>query len=815
MTWWRRLLRTFTDPHRPSRAVPGAQVLILLAFGLLAAVYSLTTPLFEAPDEPWHYAYVRWVAKGHGLPRLDDDASGANQEVAQPPLYYLVAALFSSPIADDDLAELFWHNPQFGYQAGGTVNDNKNMLIHTEREGFPWQGAVLAVRLARLVSLAFGVLTVGATYGLAREALPDQPRLALAAAGVVAFTPQFLFISGVVSNDSATAATATCALWALARIVRLGPTPRRAAVTGLALGLALLSKTSTLLLVPLSLLALWLAYHRETLRLCPGTGEEKAPRRRTASSKRTLIRWGGYAALMWGLAGLVGGWWYVRNWIAFDDPLGLSIHVNTPWGRTTPASLMTLLSELPQVFRSFWGAFGWGHIELPPGLYLALAGLVALALLGWVRYLFQLRKKDVPSRSLTASISLLSALWFLGVLAALLRWMWQVEAPHGRLLFPALGGWALLLTIGWSSLGAGIAAVLPGRAANSALVLTARSVPVLAARSVPVQVTRFLPLASVASLLVLSLLVPLFIIRPAFAPPRLLSPQEALHQVTPQELDYGGRARLLGYRVVPESVEAGEPIQVTLCWEALRRMDKDYTLFIHLLGQDYLRVAERTSFPGRGRFPTSLWPVGRAFCETWGMHVAPWAPAPELYALEVGLYDAAYGKRLPVPNEPPTVGLVRVTPRTDPEDTLAEVPLHDLSYELGGQIALVGYNSSTSLASSGTFTLTLYWRAHQATQEDYKVFVHLLDETGDIVAQDDTPPRGGRYPTWAWKPGDLVPDTHQLDLPAERPPGPYRLFVGMYHPETGERLPVSGPEGRVPNDAIPLSVGSVFIKQAH
>ena len=140
---------------------------LLLAFGLLGTIYSLTTPLFEAPDEPWHYAYVRWLAEGHGLPRLDDDASGAYQEVAQPPLYYAVAALVSSPIADDDLSELFWHNPQFGYQAGGTVNDNKNMLIHTAAERFPWRGAVLAVRLARLVGLAV-------TYRL-RPALGCRP----------------------------------------------------------------------------------------------------------------------------------------------------------------------------------------------------------------------------------------------------------------------------------------------------------------------------------------------------------------------------------------------------------------------------------------------------------------------------------------------------------------------------------------------------------------------------------------------------------------------------------------------------------------
>jgi hypothetical protein len=736
---------------------------LLLTFGLLATVYSLTTPLFEAPDEPWHYAYVRWLAEGHGLPRLDEDASGAYQEVAQPPLYYTIAALVSGLAADDDLPELFWHNPQFGYQAGGTANDNKNMLIHTDREHFPWRGAVLAVRLARLVSLAFGLLAVGATYGLAREASPERPALATVAAGAVAFTPQFLFMSGVVSNDSATAAICTCALWALARIIRRGPTPRRSAAAGLALGLALLSKTSTLLLLPVAPLAL------------------EVGRRSDRSKDEPAQRWTN-VALMLGLAGVVGGWWYLRNWILFQDPLGLGVHVNTPWGRATPAGLAALLSELPQVFRSFWGAFGWGHVELSGFLYVALGGLAGLALVGWVRHLV---RRSIPA---VAGTCLLAAFWCLAVLAALLRWMQQVEAPHGRLLFPALGAWGLLLAVGWVGLD----------------------------RRSPL-VTRHSLLVPVIGLFLLSLVVPCAIIRPAFARPRLLPPQEATKGVTPYALDYDGQARLLGYRLKPRiespplersgvgSVVAGGRVEVTLCWEALSPMTQDYTLFIHLLGRDNLRVAERTTYPGQGRFPTSLWPVGRAFCESYRLEVAAWAPAPELYALEVGLYDAETGRRLTArdgtgqPVEPPNVGLVRVAPTAPPPR-----PEHSLSYELGGQIALVGYDAPATLGSSDTLTLTLYWQALQVPQGDYKVFVHLLDERGELVTQDDAPPRDGRYPTWAWGPGDLVPDAHQLELPHERPPGPYHWLVGMYHPDTKDRLPVVGPDGPLADKAIPL-----------
>jgi hypothetical protein len=780
---------------------------LVLVFGLLALIYSWTTPLFEAPDEPWHYAYLRWLAEGHGLPRLDDDSSGANQEVAQPPLYYSIAALVSGLSSDDDLGKLFWHNPQFGFQAGGTVNDNKNMLIHTEREDFPWHNAVRSVRLARLVSLIFGLVTIGATYGLAREAFPGHAFMAVAAAGVVALTPQFLFISGVVSNDSAAAATGALALLALARIIRLGPTPRRAVGAGLVLGLALLSKTSTLLLLPIALLALALGWWRK-----PPFEEQ---RRGDHGNRR--LPWL-EVLLMLGLAALIGGWWYLRNWLLFDDPAGLSVHVNTPWGRPEPVGLLDLVPELPQVFRSFWGAFGWGHVELPGFVYVALALLVGMAVLGWFRLLLRAktwvwaspRSAEGPGvarpgrghLSAIAGISLISGLWFLAVCAALLNWMQQVEAPHGRLLFPALGAWGLLLVTGWLGLFVGPV----GLAAESE-----------DGQELAKNAARYLVLFPLIGLGLLSAVVPFAVIRPAFAQPDLMTPQQASLRVNSRVLEFDGQIRLLGYRVEPQSVETGQRVQVTLCWEALRRIDRDYMLFIHLLGRDNLRVGERTTYPGQGRFPTSLWPTGRAFCDAYWVPVADWAPAPELYDLEVGFYEAETGWRLPARDgagqavELPVLGTVRVLPAVPPE-----VPEHLLSYELGGQIALRGYDSSldvskdlesTSIGAGETVTLTLYWQALEVPGDDFRVFVHLVDETGALVAQDDVSPREGGYPTWAWHSGDLVADPHQVELPDGLPAGRYTWLVGMYHPDTLERLPVVGPDGSVPDDAIPLGLG--------
>ena len=201
-----------------TKTAPPMLLILCSAFSLLVLLHTLATPIFEAPDEVWHYAYVRWIAEGHGLPALDSDESGAYQEVAQPPLYYGVAAAISRSFRDDDLATLLRHNPGFGYQAPGTSADNKNMLIHLPYT-WAWTGAAGAIHATRLASWLFGLVAVAATWGLAYETTRSR-RWALVTASLVAFQPQFVFLSGVVSNDSAAVALATVGLWFAVRVMR-------------------------------------------------------------------------------------------------------------------------------------------------------------------------------------------------------------------------------------------------------------------------------------------------------------------------------------------------------------------------------------------------------------------------------------------------------------------------------------------------------------------------------------------------------------------------------------------------------------------
>ncbi len=742
---------------------PKPLFILLLAFALLVCLHNASTPVFEAPDEVWHHAYVRWLAQGNGLPAMDNDASGANQEVAQPPLYYAVAALFNAPFKHADPNTLIWGNPGFSYQASGTVPDNKNWLIHTSQEAWPWRGAALSIHVTRLASLLFGLLTVTATWGLGYETFGDR-RGARVAAMLVAFHPQFVFMCSVISNDSAAAALSTAALWAVARLARRGLSLRRAVACGLLVGLAALTKTSALLLLPIAGLALlWTGVRR-------------------SAGRRPILACGAAFIVA---AVLVGGWWYGRNGVLYGDLLGISNHTNTPWGRPAPVSLLELWPEMPRLVYSFWAAYGWGHVTWPAWVYW---GLTLGTLAVFIRSLWLMARTTKASQAMNnrreaqtyLMILMLSLLWCGGIGAALLQWMRQVEAPHGRLLFPALGAWALLVANGFRGQGA--------RSRGQGLSLFT------------------------LALFTLTALAPGARILATFAPPRLYAPAQVMNKVRPTEIDYARQARLIGVTVDTERATPGAAFTVKACWEALTPIQRDYTVFIHLIGPENSRVAERHTYPGLGRFPTSLWPVGRAFCDHYRVPIASWADAPLLYRLEVGLFDAETGARLPAtladghPFEPPVVGAVSIVPAVTPD----AAPAHAINATFGEHIALRGYDGPAVAAPGETITLTLHWEALRAPDGDFTVFVHLW-RPGDSapLAQHDSSPRAGWYPTTVWQAGDRIPDAHPLAIPADLPPGEYPLWVGWYRATDGIRLPANGPEGRYPHDLMPLETLSI------
>jgi hypothetical protein len=85
----------------------------------------------------------------------------------------------------------------------------------------------------------------------------------------------------------------------------------------------------------------------------------------------------------------------------------------------------------------------------------------------------------------------------------------------------------------------------------------------------------------------------------------------------------------------------------------------------------------------------------------------------------------------------------------------------------------------------------LQWTATDSAAENYTIFVHLLNEEGELVAQHDGKPASGYAPTSTWGNGRPIDDRHQLLLPPDLPAGEYRLVAGLYNWQSNERLPLA------------------------
>lgn len=783
-------LAEYCQGARSNKWVPKGLVLgaVLLTYLVLGVVYSISLPVLEAPDEMWHYSYVRHLTVERRLPPWNTE-SPAGQESSQPPLYYATAALATGWIDASPPGELLDRNPYWGYPAAGTVNDNKNMFFHrgTGSEGFPWQGAAHVVHVARLVNLAFGALTVGVTYLLAREIFLERLGAVVAATAVVAFNPQFLFISSAVNNDAAASAFSTLALWLLVRGLRYGYTSRCLMILGGAVGLAALSKVSALALAPLTILVVGF----RTWFLADRLDEVKigAPAaRRDQRFMWFLVR----CCLFLAPVLAVSGWWYVRNAILYGDPFGLGTHLETWWAHEEPLSPAQIWAQLPNVELSLWAAFGWGNVHLPPVFYFMVRAAVRLAWLGLLVSAAGVWRDRRPLSSRGWSVVLL-ALWVVIVFVALLRWMQLVEAALGRLLFPAIGAIAALITLGLTELAA-YASNLVSLASDAAQ-----------------RVSYTILSLFTGGLLCAAAVSPFTAIKPAYAKPPLLSDAEVAGRTDPISVHFGDGIRLVGYRVQARSVTPGGKTGVTLCWEATAPMSRNYAYFVHFLGPNESIVGARDTHPGLGKFPTSQWARGDTFCDVVQVPVTEAASAPGVYDVEIGWYDPGTGDRLPaqgaggVPMELVTLEKIKVA--SGEQGTLQAANRVDA--DLGGQVTLLGYEmeaSNSQIARGQTIDVTLYWEAQSRLTEDYTVFVHLVAPSGLPHAQHDGRPCNDTYPTSFWDVGEVVLDTHALRVPNDLAPGDYSLVAGMYVLETGARLPAFNGQGdRLPDDAVPLT----------
>ncbi|MBI3241338.1 MAG: hypothetical protein HYZ49_03495 [Chloroflexi bacterium] len=753
--------------------------LILLVYLALGLVYALATPPFEASDEVFHYPFVRNIALGKGLPVQKLDVHQPWEQVAfHPPAYHILSAALTFWIDTSDFDSLRAANPFARIGIPGAPQ-NVNYTRAAARaivEPFVFHGSALAIYIIRLLSLFLGVCTVTLTYFFVSTLSPSSVEStsrrergpggeAILATCLLAFNPTFLFISASVNNDSLTWLTAVAALFVAVHLMRgpsqfikreIGDLRLDIPTVGVLLGIAALAKVSALILTPIVGLALL------------------AQAARTRNWQRFFVN----GTIIVGLVALIAGWWYVRNLILYNELLALNIFGQFTAARLEPYTLATFFSEWPSFWLSFWGMFGSFNIMASGWVYSFFTALTFAGIVGGVWRL--IRNRDAILKQgrwhwLTHGLLIL----FIAVTAvSLLRWNLLNYAAQGRLMFTALAPLMMYLA-------AGLLSWIPRRFAM-----------------------RFVgALAGVLGFI--ALYVAVNDVAAAYLPPAPLAESQLPTTLRPINARLAPGAELIGYTLdSPDLTAPNNQLLITLYWRALSTMDKDYNLFLHILGQSRALVGSVDTWPGGGLRPTSFWKTGEIYQDSYVIQLDPDAATPSQLWLDLAMWetDPGYPIQITGPDSAPIPSVIVPVGRIDSPQSVAATPEKLVGTTLEGGITLIGFDLPESPITNQPITLSLYWQTSEPLPADYTVFIHLIDANGQQFAADG-PPLNGDWPTSAWQPNRLVIDPHTLVFPA---PGEYAIRVGLYDPATVIPLAAFRADGSEwPDRAIELMTVSV------
>ena len=259
------------------------------------------------------------------------------------------------------------------------------------------------------------------------------------------------------------------------------------------------------------------------------------------------------------------------------------------------------------------------------------------------------------------------------------------------------------------------------------------------------------------------------------------------------ERDLGTDVGIVRAREIPGSLKQGNVLEFELLWGSSEAPRRDLRARFSLVdGQGVERQSVRAK-PCE-EWPTSEWPPHALAIGRHAFQIDPRLPAGEysLTAEVVGVGHRATVAKLTIE------ALPRVFKR--PTEMMRAV---DAS--LGEEIRLLGYDL---VQEDNDLELTLYWQAVERPAGYYKAFVHVLHPgSGAVVAQHDAVPRDWTYPTNWWERGEVVSDTIVLSM-GDVPSGKYKLAVGMYEPDVGDRLAVRDEAGtRQPKNHLVLPDG--------
>ncbi|MCC7352803.1 MAG: DUF2142 domain-containing protein, partial [Anaerolineae bacterium] len=258
-----------TEASPAPRVVPRPFIGTLGPLALLVALslvrgflYLAIVPPWQGPDEPRHLEYARLIADHRRLVTLRDVSPTLQADVlrsmAAHDFWRLGFAYYDyDPGQPPRTFEEVWpgdfahqvHQPPL-YYVGAAV---AALLA-------PGNDVQLDLYAMRFYSLLIGLLTLIVVYRGAAELFPEDPSLRLAVPAFVALLPMNTFLMSMVSNDNLAELLVSVVVWRTIRLLRRGFTPARAAEVMLWAALAVFSKLTALVAIPIAFIGIFLAW---------------------------------------------------------------------------------------------------------------------------------------------------------------------------------------------------------------------------------------------------------------------------------------------------------------------------------------------------------------------------------------------------------------------------------------------------------------------------------------------------------------------------------------------------------------------------
>lgn len=673
------------------------------------------TPPLEAPDELPHLLYMTNLRESGTLPILAENRQTilASQAVLRhhPPLYYMFGALLLNltPFSAHDFTQYRHANP---IGSIGVVDiNNQNVYLHPAQDSADF---LRAIYLLRGANLFISALTLWLIYRIGC-ALGDK-FLGLLGAAMAGCIPTFLFISGSINNDALSSFFYTAGLcWLIERWQARTLNIRHILLISLILAGSALTKINGLSLFGLIYSGLLFGVaHR---------------------------RWRWYDALV-GIAIsafavlLVAGWWYWRNIQLYGEPLAIEA-TSQIWGRVAAPQFR----EIGGVWVSFWGIFGHFNIRAPEWLFYYAGVLTIGGLSGALLYTWRQASR--------ASWLILWAVLAL-VMATVYVATQRINISQGRLLYPMIGAFAILIAQGWR-----------------------------------VWISRPLPRALILLPLLLAAFMTSTWLNRAYQPLSIGEIPDDAVEIIAKASDFILRA----YQI-PQTVNAQDTLTMRVWFNLSQQPDADYALGVVVLdGRTGEVHGNAIIYPGMVRTST-LSPLEKTtYMATLqvplnaAMPFAPNQSRIELRWIRITRLDEQVTMSYTIwhdgENNALNEHLVLSGPSIIAPDYIPPIPSIPLQLAMGDSFLLEGVTfSAESIHAGQSLDIGMRWAATGQIPESWLLTVQILDAHNNLLTQADAPPLG--YATNTWQIGYSFEEKRTLVIPDTAPVGDYRVAIGWY-----------------------------------